>query len=330
VLLKHWKTVLGFPLVAAVAAALVSFVMPPKFTATATFVPEDYQELGATGGMVRLASQFGLAVPGAGAHSPEFYADVIQSRMLRDETLLAQFPDPRAEATGDSSTLLQILNVKGDSEGERLENGRKELEKAITVRTDRETTIVSVLVEMRSPALAANVANQIVDFLNKFNLETRQSNARERRQFIEGRLAEAETEMREAEEELKGFLESNRQFRGSPELTFEYERLQRQVAIKQQVYTTLSESYEEARVREVDDARVITLIDRAVTPEKRSSPRRRLNVALALVVGAFVGVFWAFGREFIERARQRDERKYKEFASRWGGVRSEVRSLLRR
>ncbi len=226
VLLKRWKLVVGLPLAAAVLAAIVSLLVPAKYTATATFRPEeDSQGLNLPSGIAGLAAQFGVAVPGVGANSPAFYADVLESRTLSDAVLLTGFPDPRGEVSGDSVAFLDILDVDGDSQTERLENGRKELQKTVSVRVDNETSIVSVVVETRYRALSAAVANYYIDLVNRFNLETRQSNAGERRRFVEAQIASAQQELRAAEEELRVFLERNRQFRGSPDLTFQYERL---------------------------------------------------------------------------------------------------------
>ncbi len=329
VVLKRWKLVVGLPLAAAFVAAVISLLIPAKYTATATFVAEtESRGVNLPGGVAGLASQFGVAVPGGGANSPRFYADVLESRTLRDQVLQAGFADPRSETPDDSAALLDILEIEGENETERLEAGRKELDDALTVRVDNETSIVSLSSETHYPALSADVANLFIELLNRFNLETRQSNAQERRRFAEERVADAERELLEAEEELKRFLERNRQFQGSPELSFQYERLQRRVRIKEEVLTTLRRSYEEARIQEVNDTPLITVIDRAVPPEKRSSPKRKLNVVLAFFLGGMLGVFGAFGREFVERARERDEEEFQEFTSRWAAIKTELRSLL--
>jgi len=46
-------------------------------------------------------------------------------------------------------------------------------------------------------------------------------------------------------------LERNRRYQNSPELTFRYERLQRQVSLRQQVFISLSESLKEETAEEV-------------------------------------------------------------------------------
>jgi uncharacterized protein involved in exopolysaccharide biosynthesis len=331
VLLKRWKLIVGVPLAAAVAAAVFSLVVTPKFTAVTTFVPEmEAEGAGLPGGLAGLAAQFGVGLPTGGADSPGFYADVLASRTLQDEVLLARFADPEGTERGDSATLLDLLDVPGEGERERLEKGRRRLNKAIGVGVDDETYVVTLSVKTHDRFLSADVANQFIEVLNRFNLETRQSNAQERRRFIEERLSLAEDELVSAEDVLKLFLERNRLFRDSPELNFEYERLQRQVTIKQEVFTALRRSYEEARIQEVNDTPVITVIDRAVPPHRKSSPKRRLNVILAFMLGGVFGIVGAFGQEFVERARAQDEADFEEFSSRWGAIKRELVGLVRR
>jgi len=331
VLLKRRRLTIGFPIVVAVVAAVISLIVPPKYTATATFVPEAESEELSFPGLAGLAAQFGVAIPlGGAASSPQFYADVLKSRTLRDAVLSASFADPRTESPTDSAALLDLLRVKGENERKRLEKGRKRLKKAIAIGVDAETSIVRVSAETRYRELSADVANFYLGLLNRFNLETRQSNAQERRRFIETSMAEAESELDEAEEELKYFLERNRQFQGSPELQFQYDRLDRRMAIKQEVFTELRRQYEEARIQEVNDTPVITVIDRAVPPEDRSSPKRKLNVILAFIAAGVFGTFAALGGEFVQRARSREEQGVTEFNTHWEAMRSEASTVLRR
>ena len=133
----------------------------------------------------------------------------------------------------------------------------------------------------------------------------RLENGRERRLFIEERLSAAGRELRDTEEGLRLFLEQNRHLRDSPELQFRYERLQRQVRIKEQVFTALRQHYEEARIQEVNDTPLITVIDDAVPPDETSSPKLWLTVVLTFIVGAIV----AFAREYVERAMEKTRRR---------------------
>ncbi len=51
-------------------------------------------------------------------------------------------------------------------------------------------------------------------------------------------------------------------------------------------------------------------------------------VIVAFLLGGVISVTAAFGREFMERARERDEEEYQEFSSRWAAMKAELRSLL--
>lgn len=331
VLLSRWKLVAGLPLAAAFVTAGISLLIPPRFTAMATFVPEAQESsLSLPSGIVGLAAQFGFPLMGAGASSPYFYAQVMQSRTLADSVLLAGFADPRTEEPGDTAVLLDLLEVEGDTEIERLEAGRVRLDELSAFGVDSRTEVVRVIVETRYPQLSADVANYYIELLNRFNLDTRQSNAQAQRQFVERRVAEAERELWEAEEALKTFLERNRQYAGSPELKFQYDRLNRQVALKQEVLSTLRRQYEETRIQEVNDTPVITVIDRAVPPVEKSSPQRTSAVILAFAIACVLSVTGAFSIDYLDRARSRDQADYQRLTSRWAGLKAELRGFLRR
>ena len=331
VLLKRWKLVVGVPLIAVLVAAIISLLLPKKFTATATFVPEaEAGESGLLGSLSGLASQFGIGIPGGGGSPAQFYADVMESRTLRDQILLAWFADPQAEEPGDSATLMDILEIQGDSEAESLEMGREVLDGTVSVGVDNVTNLVSISVQTRYRVLSARVANRFVEQLVRFNLETRQSNVKTRRQFIESRVAEAEIALRTTEEALQGFLEQNRQFRGAPQLEVQYERLQRQVALKQEMLITLSRQYEEARIQEVNDTPMITVVDRAVPPVLKSSPRRKLIVLVTFFLFGGIALVWAFIGEAIENAQEQNEGDYQKFISHWKDMTQEIRSILLR
>jgi len=329
VALRRWKLVAGIPLLAAVVAAVFSLIVRPSFTAATSFVPvagsDRLQLPSGLGNIAGLASQFGFAL-GGNPGSPLFYRDLIGSRAIRDQMLLGWFADPRP--LGDSAQLIDLLEIDGETLEERLEDGQKRLADLTAADLNRETGVIRVSVETHYPQLAADAANRYVTLLSRFNLETRRSNASERRAFIEQRLVAAEAELRDAEEELKGFLEQNRSYEASPQLRFRYERLQRQVSIKHEVLITLRRQYEEARIQEVNDTPLITVIDPAVAPEKRSSPRRKLLVIIAFVVGAAVGSAAALLRELVERARVRDAAEFAEMTSRWEALKAEVRGVV--
>ena len=298
---RRWRMVIGLPIALAVVAVVISFLMRPTYTASTTFVPEASAGTKLPSGLAGLAGQFGLSVGADASQSPRFYADVLKSRELLERTLRTRYADPRS-ATGDSASLLVLLRIGGRSGPDSMSNGVRAFSGQVGTRVDVQTGVVRLAVSSRYPVLAAAVANQMVVYLSDFNTHTRQSQARERRRFVQQRIAEAETELRSAEGTLRAFYERNRTWQQSPQLIFEEGRLRRQVDIRQEVDVTLQREFETARIEEVNDTPVITIIDSATTPQRPSRPRRAVMAALGLLLGAIVAVFAIAWGEYVNRS----------------------------
>jgi len=130
------------------------------------------------------------------------------------------------------------------------------------------------------------VANAYVDELNRFNQNKRQLQARARRRFVEDRVEATGRDLATAESAVRDFLSRNRQYQNSPSLTFEYQRLQRAVALQQDLYVDLRRQLDAARIAEVDDTPTITTIEPAIPPQLKSWPSRKAWV-LSSALGAF-------------------------------------------
>ncbi len=333
--IRWWRLVVAWPLGLVALTAAVSFVIPPVYTASTSFTPiapstGGLGALGGLAGLAGLAGQFGLgAMPGANA-SPDYFAEVLHSRAILTATLLTPFPDPRSGTVAAQRPLIDVLRVKGRTDAERLGKGLKALDRSIRTQVDKQTGIVTLEVRQHWPPLAAAVANRMIDVLNTFNLERRQSQSRAQRQFTEQRLTQAEAELRGAEQSQLRFLETNRRYSESPLLSFQHARLERAVQLKQEVFITLSKAYEEARIAEVRDTPVLTIIDTAVAPARWTSPRRMLNVVVAFFVGCFIGVAAALLFDLRDRLGQGDRRDYQAFKAAWSDARREIASVFRR
>jgi uncharacterized protein involved in exopolysaccharide biosynthesis len=198
-----------------------------------------------------------------------------------------------------------------------MQKGVRLLRKRIEANTDKSTGIVTLEVKLHSPVLAAEVAKFMVQQLNRFNLETRQSQSREQRRFSGERLAVAEQELHAAEQAQLTFLQRNREYMDSPLLSFEYSRLSREVALRQEVFQTLTKAYEEARIAEVRDTPVLTVIDSAVAPSTPSGPHRILGTFVGLIWGGALGIIAAYLLAARARARRAPTADYLEFRAAW-------------
>lgn len=299
--LRHIRPLVLIPLVAGVLAVVVALLLSPQYTARTSFLAEEDVAGSLPANLAGLASQFGVSLGSGSSTSPDFYRDLLERHVILDSLLLRPYADPD---TGGAAPLMDWMEVDpGKPFARRMEIGYAALLKQIEVDVDLGTGLVDVDVTTGYPWLSAEVANDLVTMLDHFNLEIRQSNARERRVFIEERLQDAEDQLRAAEDALKTFLEQN-MIRRVPSLQFEEDRLRRHVDVARELYLTLRREYETARIEEVNTTPLITLVDVATPPTRKSAPRRRQIVLLAVVLGAMIAAGVVVSRVYMERLEQ--------------------------
>ena len=105
-------------------------------------------------------------------------------------------------------------------------------------------------------------------------------------------------QLTESEDALKVFRERNRSIVGSPQLQLEIERLMREVEIQTQVYITLQQQYELARINEVKETPSVVILDEGKPAVGKDKPKRKLIVIIAMLLG---GMF-ALGVTLLKRA----------------------------
>jgi uncharacterized protein involved in exopolysaccharide biosynthesis len=328
----RWLLVL-LPVTMAVGFGLVSLAQPRSYVAYTSFMPQA-PDRSASAGLGSLARQFGVNVRNEpSANSPQFYYTLLRSRELLWQAAISEYDLGEATSPERRGTLRQLTGTRGLTEREARHQVVEELRQRISVSVAGETGMVGVTVRARSGVLAEQIAERLIELVNVYNLETRSSQARAERQFVEDRLREAEVELADAEAALQGFLRQNRMFRDSPELVFEHDRLQRQVALRQELVTSLSQAREQARIDAVRDTPVITVVETAAGSARPQARGTVTRAVLAGVTGLAVAILLAFLLEFLRRVKQDDRAAYQEFnrlrSRAWDELRH-PRNLLRR
>jgi uncharacterized protein involved in exopolysaccharide biosynthesis len=316
VLLRRRGWIMGAVILGAALAVAVAFLRTPTYTTAASFRPQGSEASASE--LLALASQFGVNVGGSTEEaSPAFYAELLVSR----EILHRVASVPYAVDRGPPTPLADLFEVEQETDALRLEKTIERLrDRVVSVSTGRETGIVTVEIETEWPGLSRSIAQRLLDEIARFNLETRQSQATAERAFIEARMDKAEAELRNAESELEDFLQSNRQFENSPELMFRHERLQRAVSLRQQVFTTLVQSFEQASISEVRDTPVITILQSPFLPPGPDERRLVLALALGVVLGGMFGVVMAFVVDAFRRPAHQADPAREEFRRSWEGL----------
>jgi len=159
------------------------------------------------------------------------------------------------------------------------------LRKVVGVELDERGNVFTISVPLSSRSMALAAIEKSVALITNFDTHVLRLQASESRRFVEERTDSARADLLQAEDSLTRFLAHNRTYDQSPALTIQYQRLQRLVALKQDVYLTLSRNLEEARIQEVKEAPLLTVVDPPRVRWRRSEPNRRNVVALFLAGG---------------------------------------------
>lgn len=326
ILLRNRWRIFRWMLAGGLLAVLLVLFSPPKYVASASFIPQGTDI--SRSGLANLAGQFGLSLPtGNQTLSPDFYARLLTSRTLLRGVARDTLSVPEIGRRGvpfDS-----LFGIDEGSPAQRDERAVRQLLKMVSVSVGKSTGIVELSVATKWPSASLGIATALLNGLDEFNQRTRQSQAAAERRFVESRLAVARSDLRAAEDRLQNFLQTNREFGRSPELIFERDRLQRDVSLQQQVFTSLTQSLEEVRIREVRDTPVITVVEPPSVQGFPQSQKRILHILFGLFLGAFVGALLSFASEAVHRRKKEGDVEVEEFTDTLGEVKGRMMGPVR-
>ncbi len=314
VLRRRWL-IFGCAAAVAMLAGVVALVSPLQYAAESTFMPEG--ERSGQGAFSGMAAQFGIELGGAvpGAPSLALYTELVRTSDLLRLVVETEYVFAVGEEREDTlrGTLLDFYDVDGDTPRERLAAAVARLRDDLGTARDAEAGLVNLTARAEWPTLAAAVNRRLLELLAEFDRRTRQTRAAAEREFVERRMQEAQRELNQAEDSLQSFLERNRTWQGSSELQFQNARLQRRVDLRQRVYSSLAESYEQSRIEEVRNTPVFTVVDGPEGNVRDESPSLVVNVVIGTLAGVVIGLILAFLAQQFQDQRRWHPEEYREF-----------------
>ncbi len=311
VVLRYRVMIVLLALIFGFYAGFRSVTSGKGYTTEAQFMPK-----GARGGgqLTGIAAQFGINLnTGDATNSPQFYVDLLETKGLLWPIAQKQYTI-KTDSGSVSGDLLKLYHIKPDRPVVMKVKVIEALQRQIKAVPSPKTGVITLTVVTGNPELSVQIARNVLDQVNVYNLANRQRQAAAERSFAERQVGEKRAELRQSEGELENFLESNRQYRQSPQLMLEYARLQREVDRRNLIYSSLLSAYETARIEEVKDLPVITVIE---PPELPIGPDRRGGVrktAIGLLIGFVLGCLIAFARDRMARNREAQTDEFLEYA----------------
>jgi uncharacterized protein involved in exopolysaccharide biosynthesis len=307
-----------------VAALLITWaaLRPLPYAAESRFMPAVAQGKDLSG-LRGFAGQLGLDLSTMDSgESLEFYAELVKSPDLLQTLVLTEF-DVKEEGVNRRARLVDLLGVKGSSEQDRTRKTVRLLQnEMVSVSLHKQAGLVKITTLARQSSVAAGMNRRLLELVAEFNQVKRQSQAGAERRFAHTRLTEAKKELDQAEGRLRAFMERNRQIQ-SPQLVLEQGRLERQISMVQQVYTSLAQAYEEARINEVRNTPIITVIEQPERLVERTNRRLPLFVVAGLLLGFTVALVFVAALTALE-TQMSGEARYPEIGKVYGALRRKL------
>jgi uncharacterized protein involved in exopolysaccharide biosynthesis len=330
VLKKNWKALAGIPLIAGLMTFALTFLIPPRYTATVVFLPPQQQQSMASTALQSIGMLTGLG-GGLGVKNPvDQFVSFVLSATIRDK-LVNQF---------------KLMDVYDES---LREDARKELLKR-THAVGGKDGLVTLEVEDTDPTRAADMANAYIKELDRMMDLLALTDSQRRRAFLETQIKKTNKALGEAELALKKSGVGAGVMNVSPEAAVaQVATLKAQIAatevqlktmrttltenspdilqlkqtlhaLKEQataidkfdntgddggyitrlrefkyqetLFELLSKQLEMAKVDEANDAPNVQVIDQAMVPERKSSPKRGTIAGLVYISALLMVIMW--------------------------------------
>lgn len=289
-----WKgkwLIVGFTATFFVVAAMVSLLIPNKYRSEIVLAPASAESSGGisalTGQFGGLAGLAGINLGGSGGvDKTTLTLEVLKSRaFIADFIRRHELAVPLIAATGWSfDTGWKIDQSQYDEQAKkwvRQVSGRQSIVPSdlelvevfrngvLFVSQDSKSQIVSVSVELMSPTEAKKWATWLIEDVNHYMRERDTTEAAKSIEYLQGQLEK--TSLAE---------------------------------MKQIFYQLIEEQTKSMMLAQVRDEYALKIIDPAVEPEKKISPKRSLICIVSGMFGGFLGVIAALFFPFVQGWRE--------------------------
>jgi len=238
---------------------------------------------------------------GNAAQDVAFTTELLRSAPLLRRAAEAQYTvnTPRGKIT---APLSQLYGFEGPPE-RHADEMVKVLTHNVRMSPSPQTGNLWIFIDAPYPDLPPQIGNKFVELLDEYGRMRRRTRAAGEREFIEQRVAEARANLTMAENRIVEFRLANRRI-SSPSLEMEYDRLDRDVSMRQQHYTALLQAYDRARIAEARNVPAITVLEAPVTPLKAERSSSGSLPLLRAITGLLIAIMIAFIRERLSETSE--------------------------
>ena len=295
-----------------------AFTRPVEFTGSVRVLPE--LEVKGGGTLSKLGSLAGLAgidlndVNSTDAVRPDLYPNVLQSTpfalyMMKQKVFVpeqnkelsliqyltqnkeggvsfsligwimgwfrSQTPVPQQVST-KPETVLRLTKEEHE--------GVEELQDRIQANLDKKTGIISIVVKMPDPIIAATVANIATDYLRDYVTTYRTGKTIQELKLLTTQTNDSKKRYEQAQFNLSSRKDQNLNLVMNTAMD-RIEKLRYDRDLAYSIYSELSKKLEEVKIRLQEETPVFKILEPSVVPLKKSEPKRTAIVLFFTVVG---------------------------------------------
>jgi uncharacterized protein involved in exopolysaccharide biosynthesis len=169
----------------------------------------------------------------------------------------------------------------------------KDMRENIKASIDQRSGVISISAEFPDPRVAAQIGQHSVNYLTDYITQYRIGKAQKDLDFIKGRYEDKKNEFHLSQLALANFRDANRNFVSLTAQT-EEQRLQDQYNLAFNVFNSLAQQVEQARIKVQEETPVIKILEPVSVPMEKSKPKRFLIISIFSFFGLFSGLLYIY------------------------------------
>ncbi len=171
------------------------------------------------------------------------------------------------------------------------------LRERVTASLDQESGVISVNVKMPNAQVAAKIAKFTIEELTEYLTEYRTEKVVRDLEFVEEQLKDVEERFRKAQLALAEFRDSNQGSLTNRALT-EQERLQSEYDVAFNVYNSLTQQFEQAKLKVQEETPVFKVLQPVQVPVDDETSGAMILIVFVMLSG-IASIGWIFIKQFL-------------------------------
>lgn len=323
---------------------IISFGTPKEYKSEVTLLVETGTKAGGMSGLLQqFGGLAGINLGSSNkedALSPQLYPEVIKSTPFLLEIMNQQVTESQYDSTltvaqyldrRTKSSLMGVIMgytlglpgkiigwVKGTPKDERLKIKSQAsplkltqkqsdiagaLLNIIKVKQNTSNNTLLISVEVQDPIVAAMLTDSVVKSLTRYITDYRTQKAKKDLKFVEDRHAEAKANYIQTQGALAAYTDRNKNMVLAI-AKMEELRLQNEYNLAFNVYNTLSQQLEQAKMKVQESTPVFKVINPALVPLEKSKPNISLILMAMVFLGGLVGTAIVFVQTIYKSFKQ--------------------------